>query len=765
MYKIGCSFRSPCLFLFSILLFYSTLWGQDADSWSKAYGGSGKDRGYSVQQTPDGGFIIAGWTNSFSAGDADVYLIRTDAGGDTLWTRTYGGSYTDCGYSVQQTSDGGFIVAGNTYFPGEGRDVYLIRTDASGDTLWTRTYGGSGDNDGYSVQQTPDGGFIIAGQSHYDVYLIKTDANGDTLWTRTYGGTYIDEGRSVQQTSDGGFIVAGNTAFDVYLIKTDANGDTLWTATIHGDSTERAYSVQQAPDGGFIVAGWTNSFGAGDDDVYLIKVKEIILISPDGNEIWAGNKDYSILFRSLASSDFDHLRLVLSTDGGATYPYQIAENIPITDTVFQWTTPDINSSECRVKVQAISQTGEVLKEDESDANFIIDATGPEQVNLLKPDSSVYMNNTTVVFCWSKSTDNLSGVSYYEFQGAYDSLFTEGLFTTTTIDTYLTQILSDTTYYWRVRAVDSAGNQSNWSSVWRLEIDTTAPASPELLSPENNSWINTSSVVFDWSDVSRYFKSPVRYVIIIDTSFSFTNPVITDTTGFSCDTIGLVDRNYYWQVRAFDEAGNEGLWSSVWQFAIDCIAPVIDSTTVVNDTSNYFGPFDIMTKVTDAGMLFNPVLHYRIGASSSWEEDTMNALSNNWFKGAIPQITPQEITVEYYITVEDYAGNTSRDPLAGYYTFNITDINENKNIPSRCTLNVIPGTNGTLIITYGLPMKSDITISLFDCEGRTIKNIRAFSVEAGYHEIRLSQNTLNRGVYFARLSAKNHVLVKKFIIAH
>jgi hypothetical protein len=253
-------------------------------AWTRTCGGTGVDAGRSVQQTSDGGYIIAGYTESFGAGNLDVYLIKTDASGDILWTGTYGGTGDDGGLSVQQASDGGYIIAGYTSsFGVGGRDVYLIKTSVSGDTVWTRTYGGTGDDGGLSVRQASDGGYIIAGFTEpfgagdYDVYLIKTDASGDTLWTKTYGGTNNDYGSSVQQTSDGGYIIAGYTEsfgagnLDVYLIKTDASGDTLWTKTYGGTNNDYGSSVQQTSDGGYIIAGYTESFGAGNLDVYLIK--------------------------------------------------------------------------------------------------------------------------------------------------------------------------------------------------------------------------------------------------------------------------------------------------------------------------------------------------------------------------------------------------------------------------------------------------------------------------------------------------------------
>ena len=257
--------------------------------WTRTYGGEDDEEdGSSVQQTSDGGYVIAGLTVSFGAGGGDVYLIKTDASGDTMWTRTYGGTDYDDGWSVQQTSDGGYIIAGYTVsFGAGGGDVYIIKTNVSGDTLWTRTYGGTGDDEGYSVQHTPDGGYIIAGYTrsygagNEDVYLIKTNASGDTLWTRTYGGTGEDFGYSVQQTADSGFVIAGSTwsfgagACDVYLIKTDASGDTMWTRTYGGTDNERGRSAQQTSDGGYIIAGYTRSYGAGNGDVYLIKTNSL----------------------------------------------------------------------------------------------------------------------------------------------------------------------------------------------------------------------------------------------------------------------------------------------------------------------------------------------------------------------------------------------------------------------------------------------------------------------------------------------------------
>ena len=264
--------------------------------WTKTYGGDMDEEADCIQETSDGGFIITGRTTSFGADQSDVYLVRTDENGDTLWTRHYGGNETDWGYSVQQTSDDGFIVAGYTNSFGAGSvDVYIVRTNALGDTLWTRTYGEALYDEAFCIQQTSDGGFVIAGMqesvnggySQDDAYLIKINSMGDVLWTQTYGGGSSNElAYFVQETTDGGYILAGGSSeeengLDFYLVKTDSYGDTLWTRTWGGPENDLAYSVKQTNDGGFILTGDTDSFGPSEiSSIYIVRTDQ------DGNTIW-----------------------------------------------------------------------------------------------------------------------------------------------------------------------------------------------------------------------------------------------------------------------------------------------------------------------------------------------------------------------------------------------------------------------------------------------------------------------------------------------
>jgi TolB-like protein len=256
--------------------------------WAREYGGSLDDMGYAVDQASDSGFIIVGGTYSFGAGRPNIYAVRTDAQGDTLWTRTYGGAGEEYAFSVTATRDSGFMLCGWTRSYGAGMaDIYLIKTDARGDTEWTRTYGGAEDEYGHTVRQTADGGYIVAGSTlsygagDADFYLVRTDEQGDVLWARTYGGDTADLGHSVELTEDGGFIMAGQTSsfgagnWDAWLVKTDSLGDTLWTQTVGDTGDDRCYSVQKTSDRGYIVAGSTGSTGAGGFDAWLVKTDSV----------------------------------------------------------------------------------------------------------------------------------------------------------------------------------------------------------------------------------------------------------------------------------------------------------------------------------------------------------------------------------------------------------------------------------------------------------------------------------------------------------
>lgn len=332
-------------FLYILFFTYSLTASSQTITFLNTYGNLS---GYSVQQTSDSGYIVVGRTSN--AAPTDIYLVKTDIYGDTLWTKTFGGVYSDAGYSIRQTNDNGYIIAGKLGEPDtvmEGlADVFIIKTDEAGDTLWTSAWGGGTGDYGYSVQQIPDGGYIVAGvlntsinganplafltrlsptgftmwsktyvslsvaysvQQTIDtgyiftgainftgiieptytpeIYLVKTNSFGDIIWSKTInGGLPYGTGYSVIQTSDSNFIITGQTQSfvdtDLFICKVDLNGNVIWSKSYGGSSYDWGRSVYQCFDGGYIVIGTTFSFGAGSNDIWLLRTDE------NGDTLW-----------------------------------------------------------------------------------------------------------------------------------------------------------------------------------------------------------------------------------------------------------------------------------------------------------------------------------------------------------------------------------------------------------------------------------------------------------------------------------------------
>lgn len=266
------------------------------------------DDGKCVRQTSDGGYVITGATVPDGlVSHIDLLLLRTDAQGHTVWTKTYGKEFIEEGLSVAETPDGGFVIAGRTLWitgpnpPSDNQsDVWLLRANANGDTLWTKTFGGEGHDFATSVLQTPDLGYLVAGTTNSGrsyppncitefgasadarAWLIRTDSDGDTLWTRTFAeGSY---GNCVEMTSDGGFLLLGSLMsadqIDILLVKVDTAGDPLWSRVIgRSDSLEFGRCVREVADG-YVIAGHAAPVTIGPADALLMKTDS------DGFVVW-----------------------------------------------------------------------------------------------------------------------------------------------------------------------------------------------------------------------------------------------------------------------------------------------------------------------------------------------------------------------------------------------------------------------------------------------------------------------------------------------
>ena len=298
-----------------LLLFTLTALAQPAIEWTRTFGGSQMDYAWSVVETNDGGYAIAGYTGPYIGYEA--FLIKTDSHGNKVWRQSYGGADFEEVYCLQQTFDGGFVMAGRSLCFGQNYDqFYVVKTDLNGIVEWERTYGGGGWDWANYIIQTPDSGYaVIGGTDSYgigpgvpNVWLLCLDSGGNVRWDRTYGGPGWDEAYCIEATSDGGFIIAGCTDSygqghdDVYLIKTDSSGEMEWQRTFAEYDHDQGYKVRQTVDGGYVIAGQTQVLGSGNGEVYLIKT------DPAGHELWS---------RTYGGDAFeDGFSLDITDDGG-----------------------------------------------------------------------------------------------------------------------------------------------------------------------------------------------------------------------------------------------------------------------------------------------------------------------------------------------------------------------------------------------------------------------------------------------------------------
>ncbi len=314
--KIRLSLLLVIIFIFSMPVLVQAADAAPVIDWSKCLGGSSTDQINSIQQTNDGGYILAGYSNSTNGdvtgnyGSSDYWVVKLDSNRGISWSRCLGGSGEDIAFSIQQTSDGGYIVAGQTTSTngdvtgnhGGFYDCWVVKLDSRGEISWSKCLGGNRSDIAQSIQQTSDGGYIVAGYSNskdgdvtgkhgsYDCWVVKLDSKGEISWNKCLGGNYIDTAQSIQQTSDGGYIVAGYSnstngdvtgnhgSYDCWVVKLDSGGGISWSKCLGGSYSEIAQSIQQTSDGGYIVAGRTTSTNGdvignhGGHDYWVVKL-------------------------------------------------------------------------------------------------------------------------------------------------------------------------------------------------------------------------------------------------------------------------------------------------------------------------------------------------------------------------------------------------------------------------------------------------------------------------------------------------------------
>jgi hypothetical protein len=240
--------------------------------WTQVYGGLSPQWGVEGYQTSDGGYIIlAGWWYEYIPTEG-IWLFKTDSIGSIIWSTSYTGQGIAAGNALQMTADGGYIITGSTSPTiDDYSDVYIVKTDSLGDIIWSTTYGGSESDIGNDIIIDHNGGYIIAAnsQSFGGAWLLRINENGDTLWTQIYPGKSFS---SIQQTDNNCYILCGHENADLLLMRTNSTGLITWTSNYGGQSGEQANDMQITGDDGYIIIGFTESYGAGSRDIWLLRI-------------------------------------------------------------------------------------------------------------------------------------------------------------------------------------------------------------------------------------------------------------------------------------------------------------------------------------------------------------------------------------------------------------------------------------------------------------------------------------------------------------
>ncbi len=256
-------------------------------AWQKNFGGDEKDEAKAVVAVGGGGVLVAGYTESYGKGRRDVYILYIDKNGKEIWSKAIGGKEEDDAYAITLTADGGFVVAGGTESYGAGRsDFYMLKFDGDGKFLWDKVYGEENEDVIHAITATPEGGFVVAGKTssfgskHSDIDIIKYDKKGNQVWHRIYGFKSKEWANAITRIPGGGYLIAGTTKsfgfgkFDFYLLELDSEGHSVWANVYGGENKEVAHAVTRTTDGKVLVVGETESFGNGGYDFFMLKLEK-----------------------------------------------------------------------------------------------------------------------------------------------------------------------------------------------------------------------------------------------------------------------------------------------------------------------------------------------------------------------------------------------------------------------------------------------------------------------------------------------------------
>jgi hypothetical protein len=684
-------------------------------SWSKTWGGSGTEHAQDVLQTPDSNYTIVGYTTTpFTYFDA--VMVRVNTLGDTIRSRRYataGGNYDDAN-AVELLPDGGYIIGGQSNNGATLADMYLVKTDSTGNQIWAKRFGTSGNDNIESIAVVSDG-YVLAGNANSgatgdDGYLVKTDTAGTVVWSRTYGGTQPDDFHRIESTTDGGFIISGTTSSsgplqpNIWLVKTESDGDTTWTRTFGGDNHDHGYSAEQTSDGGYIVAGYSGSFGFNNEEALVIKTDSAGLVNnllkyvvvsdviiPNDTMCGGGPVQVKVLIRNFGNAILPNVPVTLVITGDLNQTITATYNgnfYPLDADTVLFTTPIATIGGGTYTFAAYANTSNDVYPDYNPyvETVTMDGNGGPPVAANVPRCGP----GTVTL-----TATGTGMAYWYNNAVGGSLLGSGsTFTTPSIN-------NTTTFYVQLGmncpsariAVDAIVNTSVTDPVSNGDVESCGPDSVTLS-------VTSTDTVY-WYDINN---NPV------DTGLSFTTPVLS------------VNETFY-------AVAYNGCTSN--QIAVTAVINALPAVDLGPDTNLITGSVYIL----DAGAGYT---------SYSWAPN-----------GETTQTISVSSLNNYCVTVTDTNNCTATDCATVDFSIGINDI-----LSSVSGIYPNPASESVNIIFSG--SEKSVSISLISSTGQVIRNSQFENIVAGGKaEMKIAE--FSPGIYFVKIQSDRGTVIKKLVI--
>ncbi len=681
--------------------------------WTGVFGGDSDEVAMDIIEDVSGHYAVAGYTTSYGAGREDGWLLVLNAStGDTLYTKTYGGSEYDVFNAISE-DNGYYILAGvSSELHGYGDD-WILKVDAqNGDTVWQRYYGDLQGQIAYDVIVDRDGNYVVSGKTYSvftidDVWVLKIKSdNGDTIWTKSYGGSDAERGFSIKEDKEGFYVIAGFTrsygagSSDYWALKLDPeNGATLGQKTFGGAGDDMAECVSVDDSNHYVITGFSNSTTTGGYDFYTVKIYQGDNLPPVFDSITQLPNDTTLPFgpyqvdvkitdnlsgvdrgrlywKSSEDADFSYSSLTYNTNNwwGASISeinitgdsalvlyyvdaYDSAGNYGVSDTLSFWV----------IKPDTEPPLIDSLTQVEKDTTI---PHGPYEVRVKVWDEYRGVNNVRLY--WKD-----------EASSTFTESFMDSLSGNWWVDSIPEQVLNNdsTVIYYYVIAEDNAGNMtySDTLSFWVIDPDTLPPEIDSLTKV-------LSDTTLPFGPYEVRVKSWDEYGSIQDIKFYWKNDTMSDFTvgnmaylggdwwidsipqqEFAADSMSIL---YY--VVSEDSAGNSTVTDtmSFWMVKPDTEPPLIDSLTQVEkDTTIPHGPYEVRVKAWDEYRGVNNVrLYWKDEASSTFTESLMDSLGGNWWVDSIPEqvLNNDSTVIYYYVIAEDNAGNMSYSDTLSFW---------------------------------------------------------------------------------------------------